>query len=182
MSTRDTNGRFKKETPLQRIERKLDELIAAQGQGVTVDVADLPPLPEPWVPKAGDWVVCDGLSSETTHVWPIDMRKLIGMPMSVEVSNESVVYAGGLGLSWGWKPEWLRPATPEEIKTYQEKEQEKEREQKKAKLKFGTWVDTPKGRAIYLEDLTGEYVFVALERDPSRYWFSLDTITIIEQP
>ena len=69
---------------------------------------------EEWIPKVGDWVVCEKIHSGDAKLgWNGDMSKDVGVPMKVSrVSDFTDAVICG---EWFYANEWLRPATPEEL-------------------------------------------------------------------
>jgi hypothetical protein len=120
---------------------------------VTAKELGLKPVEAPvqvWVPKVGDWVVCPVRpeGAETSECGWVDpfMDELVGEPMEVTRAGAYVVRACG----HGWKREWLRPVTAEEVKAM-------ERAEKLAALKFGVRVKATRGEGVYWKKVSDEW-------------------------
>ena len=104
---------------------------------------------EKWVPKVGEWVVCDlDHSNDHNHnpYWAEEMSDIVGRPLLVYGIIDGDVVAGvndEHSGRWCWNMSWLRPATPEEIAAHEAKAEAQAAED--AKLVFGARVEV-KGR------------------------------------
>lgn len=101
---------------------------------------------EKWVPKVGEWVVCDlDHSNDHNHnpYWAEEMSDIVGRPLLVYGIIDGDVVAGvndEHSGRWCWNMSWLRPATPEEIAAHEAKLKAEAQAAEDAKLVFGARV------------------------------------------